>query len=259
MGPKSANFEFKVGIFVIIGLLTLAVIVFKIGDFEFFTPGYNIHIIFNYVGGVDAGAPVKLSGVKVGELKNMEIFYNKELGKTQVDVTVWITSNVDIRENSIAKVKTLGILGEKYLELTPGSVDNRTLKDGDVLFGQDPVSIEDMAEAINRAARDLNETIYSINNVIGNSEVRQSMREGIKDFEKVTKRANAILVKIDEGQGTVGKLIGEDKIYRDLEELVADIKRNPWKLLHRIKEEPQQQEKDEKSKDNVKKKKSKLF
>jgi phospholipid/cholesterol/gamma-HCH transport system substrate-binding protein len=246
MSPRTPNFELKVGIFVIIGLIILTVIVFEIGDFKIFKPGYRIHIIFNYVSGIDVGAPINLSGVEVGEIKNMEIFYNENLAKTQVDITAWIQKDIVIRENSIAKIKTLGILGEKYLELTPGSIDNKPLKDGGVLFGQDPVSIEDVAETINRVAKDLDKTIYSVNAIVGEVGVQQSLTESIENFREITKRANSILVKIDEGQGTVGKLINEDKIYRDLEGLVADLKKHPWKLLRKTRE------KKEKSKDKEK-------
>ncbi|MFH1855809.1 MAG: MlaD family protein [Candidatus Omnitrophota bacterium] len=236
MSPKKSNFELKVGIFVVLSLIILMVIVLRIEDFSFFKKGYTMHVIFNYVSALDVGAPVDLSGVAAGEVKYMEIFYNENLAKTQVDVTVWMKEGITIRKNSIARIKTLGLLGEKYIELTPGYIENDILVEGDVLFGQDPIEMEDLMETVNRASEDLDQTIVSINSVIGDYNFRQALKQSVINFEQASSRIDSVLTKIDEAQGTIGRLIGEDKIYRDLEELVADLKRNPWKLLHKTKE-----------------------
>jgi phospholipid/cholesterol/gamma-HCH transport system substrate-binding protein len=246
MGPRRPNFELKVGIFVVIGLLVLTSIIFRIEGFKLFKPGYTIHIIFNYVSGLDVGAPVNLSGVEVGEVKDMRIFYNEELEKTQVDITAWIRGETIVRETSIAKIKTLGLLGEKCIELSPAAITDKALEEGGALFGQDPISLEDLAEVVNTVAGDLEETIRSINSVISDPAVRQALRDSITNFEQASRRANSILVKIDENKGTVGRLISEDKIYRDLEELVDELKRNPWKLLHKTKEKKKEDETKEK-------------
>lgn len=256
MSPNKINFELKVGTFVIISLVVLTIMIFKIENFKFFKPGYTIHVIFNYVSGIDAGAPVNLSGVEIGEIKKMEIFYNKNLKRTQVDVNVWIRGKTTLRENSLAKIKTLGILGEKCLEFTPGSIANPALKEGDTLFGEDPFSIEDAAESINKVAKGLTKTIDSINAVIGEPDIENSLKESIKNLEEISKKANSILTKIDKGKGTIGKLINEDKIYRDTEALVEDIKKHPWKLFFKTREEKKDTAKD-KEKETDKKKRAK--
>lgn len=254
MSPKKPNFELRVGVFVVVGLTVLMVMVFRIDRLSLLKTGYNMHIIFNYVSGISIGAPVDLAGVEAGEVKHMEIFYNKELGKTQVDVTAWMRDSVVIRENSVARIKTLGLLGEKYIELTPGSIENKPLEEGGMLFGQDPVSLEDMAESLDRAAKDLDKTIVSVNNIIGDYNIQQSLKESIFNFEQTSQRTNSILSKIDEGEGTIGRLLTEDEIYNDLEELVKDIKAHPWKLFYRTKEKKGELENGKEDKEKPQKK-----
>lgn len=259
MSPKKPNFELRVGVFVVAGLAVLMLIVFRIDSLNLFKTGYNLHIIFNYVSGLSVGAPVDLAGVEAGEVKHMEIFYNKELEKTQVDVTAWIREDTEIREKSVARIKTLGLLGEKYIELAPGSIENKLLEEGGVLFGQDPVSLEDMTETMNRVVKDLNETIVSINNIVGDYNIQQSLKASIFNFEQVSQRTNSILTKIDEGQGTIGRLLAEDEIYKDLEYLAEDIKKHPWKLFYRTKEKKIETESEEQNRDNEKPQKKSVF
>lgn len=254
MSPKKPNFELRVGVFVVVGLIVLMVMVFRMDSLSLFKTGYNLHIIFNYVSGISIGAPVDLAGVEAGEVKRMEIFYNKELEKTQVDVTARMRDGAIIRENSVARIKTLGLLGEKYIELTSGSIENKPLEEGGILFGQDPVSLEDMAESLDRAAKDLDKTIVSVNNIIGDYNIQNSLKESIFNFEQVSQRADSILSKIDEGHGTVGRLLTEDEIYNDLEDLAKDIKAHPWKLLYRPKEQKVTPENDRGNKKSQQKK-----
>jgi phospholipid/cholesterol/gamma-HCH transport system substrate-binding protein len=61
--------ELKVGVFVFIGLVLLAVLILSIGGFKTWTSGYNINFIFHFVNGVKVGAPVRYAGVDVGEVK----------------------------------------------------------------------------------------------------------------------------------------------------------------------------------------------
>ncbi len=256
MSPGKGNFELKVGVFVVIALVVLTVMIFKIENFKFFRPGYAIHVIFNYVSGIDVGASVSLSGVEIGEIKKMEIIYNEKLKKTQVDIGVWIRGKTILRKNSVAKIKSLGMLGQKCLDFTPGSRDNPALKEGDTLFGEDPFSIEDAAESINKVAKNLTKTIDSINAVIGKPDVQESLTETVKNFKETSERANSILTKIDDGKGTIGKLINEDKIYRDTEALVEDIKKHPWKLFFKTKDKKEDSAED-KEKETDKKKQNK--
>ncbi len=203
------NLELKVGLFIFIGLVILTVLIFSVKEFYFLKPRYDMQIVFNFVSGIQIGAPVRLAGVEIGEVENIGLFYNEELEKTQVEIIIRLRKDAEIPRDSHVHINTLGLLGERYLEITPGKDYTQLLKEGDTIVGTDPVSISEVTEMTYRIGLKLDETIESF---------------------------NAILGKIRNGEGTIGRLLTEDKLYNDLEYLLEDIKEHPWKLLRKPKE-----------------------
>jgi phospholipid/cholesterol/gamma-HCH transport system substrate-binding protein len=193
------GFELKVGIFVFIGIIILFIIVFSIGKIYLFQPGYRIKVVFNFAGGLSDAAPVRLAGVEVGEIDTIDIYFDEEAKRTRVETLAWIRKDVAIEKNSIARVNTLGMLGEKYLEIIPGSRESGVMEEGDMLIGEDPIMMDELAEDL----RDLSDS------------------------------AGVIMGRLERGEGAIGKLLTEEKIYNDLEAFVEDLKRNPWKLFRK--------------------------
>lgn len=193
-------FELKVGIFIAVGMIIFFLIVFSIGDVYIVKRGYHIDAVFNFANGISESAPVRLAGVNVGEIDKITLFFDEKDKKTKVKLTLWIEEyKIKIERDSLATINTLGLLGEKYLEIYPGTTTNVFLKEGDVIVGRDPISTESIAEKIN---------------VLADSTV-------------------TIMERLKDGKGTIGKLLTEDKIYNDLEAFVEDVKKHPWKLLHK--------------------------
>lgn len=199
---EERGFELKVGIFVFIGIVVLFTIVFSIGKIYIFQPGYSIRVIFNYAGGIADAAPARLAGVDVGEVEGINIFYDEEIMRTRVEVLVWLKKNVKIEKNAIVRVNTLGMLGEKYLEIIPGTEETGFVEANGILIGEDPVMLDELAE----------------------------------DLKDLADSAGVVMSKLERGEGTIGKLLTDDTIYKNLEEFTEDIKKNPWKLFRKTKE-----------------------
>ena len=122
------NFELKVGIFTFIGIVILFIIIFSIGELYFFKPGYNIRVVFGFANGIAGAAPVRVAGVEAGEVKDINIFYDKLDNKSKVEILIWLREHVKIELDATAHINTLGLLGEKYLEIMP---KNESLWEGD--------------------------------------------------------------------------------------------------------------------------------
>ena len=194
--------ELKVGIFVFLGLILFIVFLLLIGDFRTWRSGYKASFIFNFVNGVKIGAPIRFAGVDVGEVKHLNLVASPEEGKTKVQIEGWLKKEVRIPTDSTVWVNTLGLLGEKYIEIMPGKDYSNCLVPGQSLAGNDPIAMHEVAQLAMDIAEDLDESI----------------------------------VKIKNGEGTVGKLLYDDKIYQELEALVIDIRKHPWKLFWKTKE-----------------------
>jgi len=194
--------ELKVGTFVFIGLIILVIFVLSIGGFKTWSSGYRVNLIFNFVSGVKVGAPVRFAGVDVGLVKKIDLQINSAENHTNARLEVWIRDTVRIPADSTVWVNTLGLLGEKYVEIMPGQDYSNTLRENESLTGIDPVPTHELFS-----------------------------------------RAEAIMGNLDSGiarivnqEGSLGKLLYDDKIYNELEAFVADVRKNPWKLLIKTKE-----------------------
>jgi ABC-type transport system involved in resistance to organic solvents, periplasmic component len=199
-------FELKVGVFIMIGIAILFIIVFSIGDINLVKKGYRINVDFNFVDGIGSSAPVRVSGVGVGQIEGLKLYYDEKEKKTKAQLNAWVREGVNIEEDAVATISTLGFMGEKYMEIAPGTPGKKFLKNGDLLVGKDPISM---------------------------AKVFENLSELAESAKSVTDSVNVIVDRLKNGEGTIGKLLTKDKIHQDLEAFVEDIKNNPWKLLNK--------------------------
>lgn len=208
----TSRLELKVGIFVFIGLIILSIFVVRIGNLSTGVSGYQANFVFNFVNGVRTGAPIRFAGVDIGEVKAIKFELLPLEQKTQVKIVGWLKTDVRIPSDSAVWINTLGLLGEKYVEIMPGKNYAKCLSANETLLGSDPIPMQEVTEIAKRIADRLEGTLSNINDSI----------EKIKNEE-----------------GTVGKLLYDDTIYKELEAFVADIKEHPWKLFFKTKEKPE--------------------
>jgi phospholipid/cholesterol/gamma-HCH transport system substrate-binding protein len=133
------DLELTVGFFVLIGILCLGYLTVKMGKMEIGGGrGYTVKAVFSNVGGLTTGADVVIAGVRVGRVTNITLSDYNAL------VTLKISDTVKIQEDAIASIKTKGLIGEKYVEITPGGSDV-LLKAGDAIKDTQPaMDIEEL-------------------------------------------------------------------------------------------------------------------
>ncbi|MGH7198242.1 MAG: MlaD family protein [Candidatus Omnitrophota bacterium] len=246
------NLELKVGIFVFAGLASLSVLVFRAGDF-YMKPGYHIRIIFQSAGGVDKGAEVHVSGVNVGEVTALQIVKNPE-GVPQVEMSMRIDEGVFIEEDARPGISTLGVFGEKYIEIGPGTAGAKGLTEGSTLAGETGAVTGSLTESGTRLIGKIEKAVESIDRVVSDPEFQSSVKgtfnksektfanaevvahnliETSDDLKDAARSAKIVLGRLRDGEGSVGRLLKDDTVAKDLEAFVKDIKANPWKLLKR--------------------------
>ena len=126
--------ETSVGIFVFIGLICVAYLTIKLGKLEFFDDGmYDLQARFSSVSGLHAGAEVEIAGVPVGKVSTITLDQERVVAV----VVMSIQDDVVLDDETFASVKTSGIIGDKYINLSPGG-GLETLKEGDVIINTEP-------------------------------------------------------------------------------------------------------------------------
>ena len=244
--------EMKVGIFVIIGIVLLFFLSVKFTK-EIFIPkdSYPVYAIFENVKGLIKGAKVTIAGVTVGKVKEIEL---TPTGKAKVTLLIYKTYKIP--KDSIAKIKQFGVLGDKYIEIELGTSPTY-LQSGDViaktaspvefddlLTGISPLitnlrqffgseenlknfselikNFNDVSKSLKIFSKNLEKTQYAFEVLLSNQTI-ENLNSTIKNFKVLSKNLQEITNKINQGEGTLGKLVTDDSLYVELKQTLANL------------------------------------
>jgi phospholipid/cholesterol/gamma-HCH transport system substrate-binding protein len=131
--------EVVVGLFLLLGVVALGYLSVRLGKMEVLGfRGYAVFADFPTVGGLKTGASVEIAGVKVGQVEEIA------LNEYKARLTLRINKKVRLQEDTIASVKTKGLIGEKYVRLSPGGSDEMIPPGGRIRETEPPIDIEDL-------------------------------------------------------------------------------------------------------------------
>ena len=137
---RKIDLELIVGLFVLIGIIALSYISIKLGKMEWVGGGgYQVTAVFPGVAGLKVGAMVEIAGIEVGRVKSLNLDEDY-----QARVLLDIDWGVDLQEDSIASIKTKGLLGEKYVEIVPGGADEIIENGGKIQDTETPIDLEEL-------------------------------------------------------------------------------------------------------------------
>ncbi len=138
---KKYTMETAVGVFVFIGLLCVVYLTVKLGKMEII--GGNFYVIyakFDNVSGLKPDSSVEIAGVEIGRVGDIKLDVNSEMAV----VSLKIKKDIPVQEDAIASVKTSGLIGDKYISITPGGSEE-LLKPGDTITDtESTLDIEDL-------------------------------------------------------------------------------------------------------------------
>ncbi len=269
--------EAKVGVFVVIGLVIFGYMSMKVGNLKFSREkGYDIEVLFDSATGLAKDVPVEIAGVEIGRVKKITLQNGKALVVLRMD------PGLIIRKNDTAIIRTRGILGDKYVEIIPGSGTALPISPGERITLTAPVTdmdvlmntLGEVAQNINALTRSLsrvlgtdsgeaklreiidnvqevvialNQTVQSnkedIGKIVDNlitftgtlKEIGDSNKEDISTIIKSAKNVTGtleplianlteIVDKINQGQGSIGRLINDDEAAENLNQTLASLK-----------------------------------
>lgn len=130
--------ELGVGIFLIVGILCMAYLSLTLGHIGLSSSLYEVKAFFPTVSGLKSKAAVTMAGVNIGEVVGIQ------LSKGQAEVTLGIHKDVQLEEDSIASIKTMGIIGDKYVSIAPGASDTYIKPGGTIRETQPPLDVESL-------------------------------------------------------------------------------------------------------------------
>lgn len=175
----------KVGILFVAAAVMVVVFAYALGVLQPFSNANELKIAYNFAGGIEVGSPVRVMGIKVGKVRSIHFEPEFKMPETGEEVKLLITISVDkkawptIRSDSRFFINLAGVIGEKFLEISPGSLDKPELKAGQVIRGEDPPRIDQLIsqsyalagkilEFVNKNEGSAIETIETLNKLVVN-------------------------------------------------------------------------------------------
>jgi phospholipid/cholesterol/gamma-HCH transport system substrate-binding protein len=140
MRKKLTN-EFTVGLFMLIGLVCIAYLAIKMGDIDLFRANnYLIEARFTSVSGLKEGAFVEAAGVRIGQVKSITYLPEDALAR----VILRIQDNITIPDDATASIRTAGIIGDKYVKITPGGSPDYLESGMEIMETEPSINLEEL-------------------------------------------------------------------------------------------------------------------
>jgi phospholipid/cholesterol/gamma-HCH transport system substrate-binding protein len=169
--------EIKIGLFLAIGLAIIMLFVFVVGDLStlFKKKGYPLYTYYDSVAGLEKRTVVRLAGVKVGYVQDIR------LKGSQAEVEMSIDPEVKISRDSRATLASLGLLGEKYVEILPGE-ENRAVQPGDTISSLPPVSFDQLGTMLASIGEEIKGTSQALRELLGGDETSGKLGETLQNL-----------------------------------------------------------------------------
>lgn len=240
--------ELRVGILVIVGLSVFILAVLTLGGRTgVFEEKYTLYTLMPSVSGLKQGAPVRLAGVTVGNVEEVEFIdavardslarrmleaYGDSLGERAVRVRFSVNRNVQekVTRSSRVKTGTVGLLGDKYLDLEVGDPRQPSLQEGDIVLNEKPIDYEGL---IARAAEGVEELVGSLE---GSRQIIASVNRGdgtlgrlindpdlYNEWMRLSEEGTGVLNRMQEGEGTLPALLNDRGLYEQLVRTTSDL------------------------------------
>lgn len=241
--------RFRVGVVVLIALVMVMIGVFMVGRrANLFKAKWPYETRFESAAGLVAGNPVRLNGVTVGNVHEVV------LSPDPADRTVRVVYDVDrraaprLRKGTRASIKTIGLLGDKYIDLEGGTAEEPEVPIGGDIPAAPGAGLEKLLEGSGDLLTDLGAIARSLKNILGRTEqgkgflgaLTSESRESAElnqSLQGNLNTLNSILKKVDSGQGLVGKLLFDQKYGRETGESLRSAIRSVQKVFGTIDDE----------------------
>ena len=210
--------KFRVGVFVLVALAVFLGLVYALGArARLFEARYTIHADFIEVGGLVEGATVRLAGVQIGRVTGVHL-PGEPGGKVRIDLTIARRYSDRIRKNSIARIETQGLLGDKIVEITVGNATAPPVAPGEVLAARDPADLGRVIAAGAETAKDVGALAAALRETA--EKVNQSKL--IEDAATTVNKLGRVVDQVEHGRGWAHALVYEEPLtLRRLNELIA--------------------------------------
>lgn len=235
--------QVKIGLLVLAALGFLIVMIMNLEEgLGLFARQTKFKAMVPHTQGLKVGGPVRMNGVDIGNVHKITI-----VGETpRVEITFTVKSDVapHIREDATINIRALGLLGDKFLEVSPGTLTKPSMKPGSVLMGSAELDIGSLAsgasttiDKVNTALEEVQQALVAITKgqgttgkLVNDPELYNRSKEVLEKLNQASEKSLSLLDKVERGEGTVGKLVSDKELYARATQAVKELNELARKL-----------------------------
>jgi len=200
--------EVRVGLFLVVAFLILIALFELLGKETIFARMVEYKTSFKSIPGLKLGDPVRLAGVDVGSVRDIQVI------GARVEVSIRVKPGTPVKTDSIATIKLTSLLGTNFVDLTFGSPAAQNAPPGSLLQSTEPPDLNTLLARLNDAAGDVQTLAKQLNEGMGKS--FEPISSAFQSMDRIAKQ-------IEKGQGTLGKLISSDDLYREMQGIATNM------------------------------------
>ena len=244
--------EIRAGVFLLLSFSILVVMVFAVSDIQsLFKKKKEIKVLFTFSDGIEKNAQVRLSGIKIGKVSNIRVA--PEHGD-KVELTLSVLADTVLKQDTKAAIKSLGLVGGKYVELAGGSPQAPALEPGGLIVGEESLKLEDLTKVALDVVGKLKNIAANLDRMLGDPALTKSIKTTIQNLQEVSSNIKEIssdvkvmtaskdevaltLKKLPELQKKVDETVSNLKaVTEKSDKLLGDNKKNIDETIEHVKE-----------------------
>jgi len=234
---KESGYQWKLGMFVIIGLVLFVTTIYFVGKQKnLFGSTFELNAKFNSVNGLDIGNNVRFSGINIGTVEEIEF-----LTDTSVVIKLVIKEEVRkyIKKDAIASISSDGLMGDKVLIISSGKNSNVIVEDNDNIASKQAIEMDDLMVSVKKSVdnagvitAELAQFSSSMNNgngalsrLVSDEEFGNSIKKMVTNLENSSKEFSKFTVKMNDGKGALSKLVSDEKMGLMVDSTLTNVKK----------------------------------
>ena len=233
---KESGYQWKLGMFVIIGLVLFVTTIYFVGKQKnLFGSTFELTAKFNSVNGLDIGNNVRFSGINIGTVEEIEF-----LTDTSVVIKLVIKEEVRkyIKKDAIASISSDGLMGDKVLIISSGKNSNVIVEDNDNIASKQAIEMDDLMVSVKKSVdnagvitAELAQFSSSMNNgngalsrLVSDAEFGNSIKKMVINLENSSNEFSKFTVKMNNGKGALSKLVSDEKMGLMIDSTMTNVK-----------------------------------
>ncbi|MFV8326481.1 MlaD family protein [Flavobacterium sp. ZS1P14] len=233
---KESGFQWKLGMFVIIGLVLFVATIYFVGKQKnLFGSTFHLKSNFRSVSGLEVGNNVRFSGINIGTVSEIELITD-----SSVVVNIVIKDEVRkfIKTDAIASIGSDGLMGDKVLTISPGIKSTKIVEDNDIIASRRPIDMEDVMSSVKKSvdnagiitaelakfSSNMNSGNGMVSKLMTDKEFANTITHTLANLEHSSNEFANFTTKMNSGKGALSKLVTDEKMGRTIDSTLTNVK-----------------------------------